>query len=260
MISVIIPTYNSSKTILRAIESVLQQTYDDFEVIIIDDGSTDDTKKLINTYVNDSRVFYTFQTNKGPSSARNKGVNLSKANYIAFLDADDEWHKDKLKIQMDTIINKNLNFIGSTYQYEVFDNYINDIKLNKYSFNSLLLKTRFSTPGVLMAKKLFIEIGGFDENLKYAEDNDLWLRIATNYDLYIIELPKLVRLHKSAYGSSGLSSNMYAMFKGELSVLEKLYKNTKITFIKYQVIKFFLLIKFIRRFLILWIQRFKYEN
>ena len=251
IVTVVIPCYNSQNTILRALNSIVRQTYKDVEIIIIDDGSTDNTQVLIQQFFENKTIQYQYiyQSNAGPSSARNKGVQNAQGDYIAFLDSDDEWHKDKLKLQMEVIQNKNLNFLGSRYQYDVFDyEQKQTIKLESYCFNSLLLKTRFSTPGVVMKKDFFLFLNGFNESLKYAEDHDLWLRASLKNDLYLIEEPKLVRLHKNAFGETGLSSHMFQMFLGELSVVKKLYKNQSISSVKYLSIKVFLFIKFIRRY------------
>ncbi|HKK53946.1 MAG TPA: glycosyltransferase family A protein [Patescibacteria group bacterium] len=98
-ISVIIPTYNRANFLPRAIKSVLNQTFKDFELIIVDDGSTDNTKEVINNYLkNDDRIKYIYQQNSGgPPKPKNTGIKIAKGEYIAFLDSDDEWFKDKLK-------------------------------------------------------------------------------------------------------------------------------------------------------------------
>lgn len=250
MISIVIPCYNSENTINRALISVINQTYVNFEIIIVDDGSNDNTKNKVEMFFKNKKFDfkYIYQENKGPSAARNNGVKNSNGEFIAFLDSDDEWHKDKLKIQMDIVKEKDLNFLGSTYQYDEFNYHINEsLVIEKYSFNQLLVKTQFSTPGVIIKKDLFNKLNGFDELMKYAEDNDLWLRASLLNDLYKIKSPKLIRLHKSAYGESGLSGNMYAMYKGELHLLKKLLQEKSLNSIKYMLINLFITIKFFRR-------------
>lgn len=103
-VSIIIPTYNSAKYIHDAIESVLNQTYQDFEIIVMDDGSIDNTKKVLRSYIESKKIRYFYQKNKGPSAARNKGIREAKGEYIAFLGADDIWHKKKLE--------KSINFMN----------------------------------------------------------------------------------------------------------------------------------------------------
>jgi len=250
MVSIIIPCYNAEKTIVRALKSILIQSYRDYEIILVDDGSTDNTKKAIEYFLQDKDVKYRYiyQENAGPSKARNVGVKNASGEYVAFLDSDDEWHQDKLKIQMQIIEDKKLNFLGSTYQYNQFTYKVKrDIKVEVYSFNSLLIKTRFSTPGIVMSKEFFISLGGFDNELKYAEDNDLWLRASLVNDLYMITEPKLVRLHKSAFGTSGLSSHMFAMYRGEIQLLTKLWHQNSLSSVKYVIVSLFVSIKFFKR-------------
>ena len=249
-ISVVIPSYNSSKTIVRALKSVALQTYSNYEIVIVDDGSVDDTKKEVINFREkfaEVQLQYIVQSNQGPSAARNKGVQNAKGSFIAFLDADDEWHQDKLEVQIKIIRNKQLNFLGSGYQYSDF-NYENTYKtdLKKYSFDSLLFKNRFSTSGVVICKELFLNLQGFDENYKYAEDYDLWLRVALKFDLEAIECPKLIKRHRSI---TGLSSNVFSMLKGELSIIKNLLISGNIGLMRCLFLFFFIFVKFLKRYL-----------
>jgi len=122
-ISVVIPTFNRADLILKAIESVLKQTYKASEIIVIDDGSNDETKKIIENY--DIKYFY--QRNSGVSSARNKGIKVAKYDWIAFLDSDDTWREDKLQKQVDFHI-KNKNILFS----HTGEKWIRDEKTVKY--------------------------------------------------------------------------------------------------------------------------------
>ena len=248
-ISVIVPSYNASRTIERALRSIALQTYSNYEIVIIDDGSTDNTKGMVSRFSEEFdsvQVKYITQSNSGPSSARNNGLQSARGNFIAFLDADDEWHKDKLEIQVKIIKDKGLDFLGSGYQYDSFDyGNIDKADISTYSFNSLLLKNRFATSGVVIKKALFLEMQGFDESLKYAEDYDLWLRGALRFDLDTIESPKLIKRHRSV---AGLSSHMFSMFKGELACIKKLLVSGNIGFAKYVFLNLFLFIKLLRRY------------
>ncbi len=254
LVSVIIPTYNASITIERALKSIALQTYSDYEIIVIDDGSSDNTQEVVSEFrkeFNSILVQYIVQKNLGPSSARNNGVKKSQGEFIAFLDADDEWHKDKLKIQIEIMQDKKLIFLGSAYQYDEFDyENIDGIKMEEYNFNDLLLKNRFSTPGVIIRKDFLLELHGFDESLRYVEDYDLWLRCALKFNLIGVENPKLVRLHKGAFGVSGLSSHMLDMFKGELLVAKKLLLSNDVSFFKYHFLIVLLFVKFFRRYML----------
>ncbi len=252
MVSVVIPCYNSEKTIKRALLSVAQQSYKDYDVVIVDDGSVDDTKIVVEDFFNglDMLYQYIYQENAGPSAARNRGVKNSSGEYIAFLDSDDEWHPRKLEIQLAIMREKKLNFLGSRYQYDAFDDSKKIVKLQSYTFNSLLIKNKYSTPGIMMKKVFFQNLGGFDESLHYAEDYDLWLQAAYKRDLYMIESPKLVRLYKEAYGENGLSAAMYSMFKGELYLAKKLFLSKKINCFLYGALVVYMSAKFVRRLVI----------
>ena len=111
-VSIILPTYNRSRFLSETINSVLNQTYKDFELIIIDDGSNDNTRTLVEDY-KDSRIVYLYQSNQGPIKARNAGLRIAKSKIIAFIDSDDPWYQDKLNIQMKIIKNKNLDWCFS---------------------------------------------------------------------------------------------------------------------------------------------------
>lgn len=253
MISVVIPCYNSQDTIERALTSVYNQTYKDFEIILVDDGSIDRTRFVIEEFfINKSSINYKYiyQNNSGPSKARNSGVEASSGKYIAFLDSDDEWHERKLELQVNIIEENNLNFLGSTYTYEKFINFgKKDFELQTYEFKKLILSNKFSTPGVIIKKDLFKMLNGFDTSMKYAEDYDLWLRASLLKPLYLIAEPKLFRLYKSAYGEDGLSSHMYPMYKGEVKILDKLFENKNIGFSRYWFLKLYVFMKFVKRIL-----------
>ena len=107
-VSIILPTYNRAHTLRKAVDSILNQTYKDFELIVVDDGSTDDTYNLIKS-INDYRIVYVkHEKNKGAAAARNTGIKLAKGKYIAFQDSDDEWYSHKLEKQMEIIENNKL--------------------------------------------------------------------------------------------------------------------------------------------------------
>ena len=110
LISVIIPTYNRAHLIKRSAQSVLNQTYKNLELIIVDDGSTDNTKEVIDS-LNDERIVYVKQENHGVSSARNTGINVANGKYIAFQDSDDIWHSDKLEKQINTLKQNNADIV-----------------------------------------------------------------------------------------------------------------------------------------------------
>jgi len=197
MISVIIPTYNAEKYINKAINSVLAQTYQDFEILVIDDGSTDNTKEAVNS-IPDERIRYIYQENRGPSAARNKGVELSGSEYVAFLDADDFWHPKKLEIQLD-VLNKKpdicLVYSNIIMQEEVtgakFTKTFDNFKTKERLIKSLII-TPFNAPSpstVIAKRESLLKSGLFDPKIKNGEDLDLWLRIAMNTNFYCVKKP-----------------------------------------------------------------------
>lgn len=186
LVSVVIPTFNRKEMVVRAIESVLQQSYPNFELIVIDDGSTDGTEEIVNNYFSDKRFNYYYQQNKGQSAARNFGIDKSRGELIALLDSDNFWVTDKLEKQIE-FYNNNRNYdimFSEIFLVDKNGNILNKKKSHRFSGNILnkLLYSNFVTNNtVLINRKCFEEMGGFDEDLRYAEDYDLWLRFSTRY-------------------------------------------------------------------------------
>ncbi len=192
-ISVIIPTYNRADLIKESIESVLNQTYQDFEVIVVDDGSTDNTKEVVALF--SPRVKYLYQINTGlPSKARNSGILEANGEYIAFLDSDDKWAKTKLAKQM-YIFEKftwvDLVFTGVV----IIDKKGNVLKKKKGKIVkedvlvNLLKNGNFITnSSVLVKKKVLFDVGLLDEDPKIrgSEDFFLWAKLALNYKFYSV--------------------------------------------------------------------------
>ncbi len=197
IVSVIIPTYNRAHLIGRAIQSVLNQTYQDFELIVVDDGSTDNTEEIVKDFQNkDERIKYIYQNNQGASGARNTGIKNAKGKYIAFLDSDDEWLPEKLEKQIQLFKNskkKNLGFVGCNVL--VVDEQTNkryEYKTPKYKnvFQRLLENNFIRSSSSVMVKKSVIDnVGLFDESLKNANDWEMWIRIAQKYDFDFVDEP-----------------------------------------------------------------------
>lgn len=201
-VSIIIPTYNRAKTIIKAIDSILYQTYKDYEIIIIDDGSTDNTKETIQSYLAIANIYYYRQENKKTAAARNFGIKKSKGDYIAFLDSDDLWFPRKLEMQVKILSeNPDVGAVGSNQM--LIDENGKELGL-KYSYNKLksgfifkellLRKFYISTQTLLVRKEVFNDVGLFDEKLKNAlEDWELTLRIAQKYRIIMIKQPLIKR-------------------------------------------------------------------
>ena len=180
--SVIIPVYNREKYIKRAIESVLKQTYKNFELIVVDDGSTDDTPNIIKNYP----IKIITQKNLGVSAARNAGIKASNGQIIAFLDSDDEWKKEKLMSHY-KFFKKNKNFkIHQTDEIWIKDGkFLNKKKIHQkkegFIFYDSLHLCLISPSAVAIKKELFEEVGLFREDFEVCEDYELWLRITKKY-------------------------------------------------------------------------------
>jgi len=195
LVSVIIPTYNSAKYISRAVESVLNQTYQDFEIIIIDDGSTDNTGEIVQS-IKDDRITYIKQENAGPAAARNKGLEIAKGEYIAFLDADDMWKANKLETQIKCFSqNDKLCLAFSAMDLVNEDLEIIRVKRHRKYTNNELLKQLLTNypdtvpmPSTVMIKKSYLnEVGYFYPELFTGEDFDLWLRLILKGDFEYID-------------------------------------------------------------------------
>lgn len=216
--SVIIPTFNRAGFLARAIESVLAQTATPSEIIVVDDGSTDTTKELLQNY---PQIIYIYKENGGVSSARNVGVKAAKYEYIAFLDSDDSWHKEKMQLQLecDAVV---------SYTDEVWIREGKEIKIPKKfrknspaTLESEIAFCNIAPSSVLIHKKVFDEVGLFDESLEVCEDYDLWLRILLKYNIELVD-KKLIK--KYAGHSDQLSFKHWGMDRFRVQSLEKLYK------------------------------------
>jgi glycosyltransferase involved in cell wall biosynthesis len=211
-ISVIIPTYNRSHLIKDAVESVLSQTYQAFELIIIDDGSTDNTKEVLTEY--GERLQYIYQENQGRSAARNHGINLAKGEYIAFLDSDDVWFPDKLARQVPIlesapdnvvlvhgykcIVDKNLQAIPG---WELkLRNLYTLAERREETYENYLHSNYIFTSTILVRKTAITEIGGYDTSTQGVEDLDFYLRLLlVNYNFAFISEPPLIKYRLQVY-------------------------------------------------------------
>jgi glycosyltransferase involved in cell wall biosynthesis len=194
-ISVIIPTYNRGNFTVEAINSVLAQTYKDYEIIVVDDGSTDDTREKMKAF--DNQIRYIYQENKGPSAARNTGIQQAKGEYLAFCDSDDRFLPTKLEKQMNFIKkNPKCHFLYTWYYNVNEKGEITKLRKpfsckNKEQLQYCLFARRFTirTSTLLVHKKCFEQAGLFNEKYWYSQDWDMWLRLAAYYRGYCLEEP-----------------------------------------------------------------------
>lgn len=207
MVSIIVPTYNRENVIERAVNSILRQGYEAYEVIVVDDGSADHTADVIGKIQDDRIRYIKLPENQGVAHARNVGIQEAKYDYIAFLDSDDEWMPDKLELQMKKLMNAPKQ-VGLVYcrmegmQREGKDRYLcpsrdfRDTVLEGNMFELLLWKNVIGTPSVLIRKECLEQAGGFKETLQCLEDWELFLRIARNREIGFVD-EVLVKVHKS---------------------------------------------------------------
>jgi len=196
-VSIIIPTYNRANLLSRAIKSVLNQTFHNFELIIINDGSTDNTEKVIKQFQkNDRRIKYIkLNENSGiPAHPKNVGIKNSRGAYIAFLDDDDEWLSGKLDKQLKIFYGSKkykLGFVGCN-TLVIDKNKVQEHRIQRFKniFQKLLERNFiFSCSEVIVKNSIINNIGLFDESIKMADDQDMWIRIAQKYDFDFVPEP-----------------------------------------------------------------------
>lgn len=220
-ISVVIPTYNRYEVLQRALTSVFAQTYPPCEVIVVDDGSTDNTQNIQNDFPD---ICYIYQKNSGVSCARNVGIQKATCKWIAFLDSDDTWHNEKLHKQV--LFHKNNPEILMSYSDEKWIRGGKEIKLpkkfQKYGgaiFQHCLSHCIIAPSATLLHRNLLEAVGLFDESLEVCEDYDLWLRIAREYSIGLIDKPLITKFGGE---SDQLSTKYWGMDRFRVKALEKL--------------------------------------
>lgn len=215
-ISVVIPAYNAARWIAETVESVLAQTFRDFEIIVVDDGSTDATSAVVAKY---ERVRCIHQANGGLSSARNAGIRAATGDYIAFIDADDLWQHDKLEAQIARLKQTGLAWVYSdAYAFD------SETRSNLFVFSqlrqqyegeilqSLLLEDFIPMPTPILKREVFDKVGLFaeDARLHSAEDWDMWLRVAAQYPVALVKrLLAMYRVHRASMIQSTSAAVLY---------------------------------------------------
>ena len=228
LVSVILPTFNRAYCLAESIHSVLDQSFTDFELIVVDDGSTDDTFALLQQFP--AVQLIRLNENHGVSYARNRGMEQAKGEWIAFLDSDDLWDKDKLV--------KQLNWLAHQADYHaIHTNEIwlrNGVRVNpmdkhrKYSgaiFRQCLPFCIVSPSSTILRAELLREVGGFDESMPVCEDYDLWLRIARHYPFHLLKENLVV---KRGGHEDQLSHKYWGMDRWRVHALEKLLQDNKL--------------------------------
>lgn len=212
-ISVIIPTFNRSSLILRAIDSVFKQSYANIELIVVDDGSTDDTYKLLLPLIDSGKIQYTKIQNSGVSAARNIGAAKAIGKFICFLDSDDEWLPHKLQEQIALLKERpDLKIVYGEELWVRNGKRVNQKSIHKKSggwiFPACVHQCLIGPSSVMIEKDFFMQMGGFDEGFVVCEDYDLWLKISSLVEVGFIENPIVI---KHGGHSDQLSTKFVAM-------------------------------------------------
>jgi glycosyltransferase involved in cell wall biosynthesis len=207
LISVVIPVYNGEKTIKETVESVLNQTLSDFELIVINDGSQDSTLEVLSS-ISDPRLKVFSYSNAGLAASRNRGIELASGEYISFIDADDLWTTDKLEAQLDAL--------QANPQASVAYSWTNWIDES----NQLLIRDFVeSGSNPLIRKQALDTVGGFDGSVPGVEDWDMWLRLAARYEFAAVPSPQILY----RISANSMSTNVWKMEKSSLQVIEKAF-------------------------------------
>jgi teichuronic acid biosynthesis glycosyltransferase TuaG len=243
--AIIIPVYNGQAFIAEAIESCLQQTVLPYEIIVVDDGSTDETAAIIRSFDIPVIKFVQNEKNSGPSFSRNRGMEMASAEWVLFLDADDIFHPKKIEILTHCIRkNETIRAIGHSFDImdagrKVADPSVHSLPaITKFSASEVLRSNPVVTPAlaVLAANPVF-----FNEKMNYAEDHDFILRTAEQFGLSYLNLP-LCSLRRRPLTTGGLSSNKWKMRKGEMNMYVDYCKRHKL----YPAIPFLLLFSLLK--------------
>lgn len=235
-VSIIIPCYNSSQYFSRIKFSIEQYLNDiDYEIIFVNDNSSPDEGLLLLKFIEELNainiVYIENNTNLGASVSRKKAVEKSKSKYIAFLDSDDAWHKEKILLQYELMEKFSIDILGgltnviNINEFELINNKsVNDIKITKLNFVNFLFKNYYSTPSVMVKRDIMLD-ENFSEELRYSEDYECWRRVAFKYNSYFMS-ESYTYSFKHSYISNinSLSTNLIQMSIGELKGLFFLLK------------------------------------
>lgn len=257
-VSVVIPCYNAEVSIERALLSVAAQSLQPREVLCVDDGSTDTTQERLCSLQSqlpdlDIRIITNVEK-RGPAHARNIGWNAACGEYIAFLDADDTWHPQKLSLQHDFMrkhpeIQFSGHAVGIRAEKELSGNqrtgeFIRPAHFKLVTFRHLLISNRFLTPSVIMRRDV---CDRFDESLTRCEDYELWLRLSAKGNLGWRSSAPLAFVHKFYYGAGGLSGDMWKMGLAQRQMITGLYEKQILSPVLYSAVISLSWIKLIRR-------------
>ena len=228
-VSVIIPTYNSARFLAESIQSVLHQTFTDFELLVIDDGSTDDTRQVVAQFEGDLRASYFHQENRGGAAARNTGIKHSSGRFVAFLDADDLWFPGKLQSQVAVLReNSEVSVVHTALVLLQIDNQDREVSRRIHRRPTFRERTLYeellyemvitgSASSVIVRRDALDQVGPFDELIRIS-DYDMWQRLAEHHNFYYLD-ESLVCIRKHL---ANMSNDLEMMVENHLRYFQKL--------------------------------------
>lgn len=256
-VSVVIPVFNSGRSAVKAIDSVMRQGPSILEVVVVDDGSEDDSVVILENYIahlGGNKIRLIRQTNTGAASARNSGITACRGEFIGFLDSDDLWLPGKVDAQLRVFrANLDVGLVGTltNCNMSIFNKTCKSKSEHRVSYFGQLLSNRFQTSTVMLRSSVLENVGGFPEYQRYAEEGDLFLRIVFRFkSILISEVLVDYAGGKPAFGSAGLSGNLVEMWLGELKNLKRAYERREVGAILYGALNFYSAVKFMRRLLV----------
>lgn len=225
-VSVVIATFNMAQYLGDAIKSVLGQTFADLDLHIVDDGSTDNTQAVVESFRSDARLHYHHQKNSGQTRAKNVGISRSKGAFIAFCDADDMWLSDKLERQMPLFVSDAVAVVYSRTQRIFADGQCiadaNPEPLHSGRITRHLFRSNFIPFGTSVVRRACLEaVGGFDENYRMGIDWDLWLRMSTRYEFRVLD--EVTYLYRVWPGQ--MSNNWRGRYDAAFRIMDKFLKS-----------------------------------
>jgi glycosyltransferase involved in cell wall biosynthesis len=222
LVSVILPVFNRADIVKKSIRSVLNQSYNNLELIVIDDGSTDDTPQAVKSVQDDRIIYIRKDNNKGANTARNTGLKAATGEYIAYIDSDVVWLPDKIKTQVDKIESANdKTGVVHCYAYSEFDGYFQIVKRNHHGniFEDLISsKAKATTSSLLIDSSCFDQCGGWDEDLRSFNEYDMLLRFAEKYRFEVVQKPMLFEIDHT---NSSITVNVDARRAGIEKIIQK---------------------------------------
>ncbi len=260
-VSVVVPCFRCAATVRRAVASVAAQTHRPHELILVDDASGDGTLEVLHAIQQDFGEWVTviaLATNAGAASARNTGWDRATQPYIAFLDADDAWHPQKIDIQYGFLLaHPEIVLCGHLCRQLPAQASgplhwpLAAVAMQKVTWTALLLRHQFVTPSVMLRRTIAPR---FTPGLRHMEDHRLWLAIVEQGMPVVKLLVELAAVYKPVYGASGLSADMWGMERAELANYQYFHRQGKISWMQLRLLQGYSLMKYVRRLIVVKLQ------